>query len=83
MFNGLAYSLLGIFGFTTVVRALAKKEDFLVTLLLNVLFGGAFFVILNLCKVDLPLNLVSGACIAVAGFPGVILLIILKILFKV
>ena len=83
MFNGLAYALLGIFGFTTVVRALAKKEDLLVTLLLNVLFGGAFFVILNLCKVDLPLNLVSGTCIAVAGFPGVILLIILKILFKV
>ena len=83
MFNGLAYALLGIFGFTTIVKALAKKEDFFVTLLINVLFGGAFFVILNLCKVQLPLNLISGACIAVAGIPGVILLIVLKIVFKV
>lgn len=83
MFNGLAYALLGIFGFATVVKALAKKEDLLVTLLINVLFGGAFFVILNLCKVELPLNLISGACIAVAGFPGVLLLIVLKIVFKV
>ncbi len=83
MINGLAYALLGIVGFATVVKALAKKEDLLVTLLLNVLFGGAFFIILNLCKVELPLNLISGACIAIAGFPGVILLIILKIVFKI
>ena len=83
MFNGLAYALLGIFGFTTVVRAMARKEDVLVTLLLNVLFGGAFFIILNICHMELPLNLVSGACIAIAGFPGVILLIVLKIVFKI
>ena len=83
MFSGLAYALLGIFGFATVVKALAKKEDLFVMLLLNVLFGGAFFIILNLCKVELPLDLVSGACVAVAGVPGVILLIILKIVFKV
>ena len=83
MLNGLAYALLGIFGFTTIVKALARKEDFLVTILLNVLFGGALFIILNIFKVELPLNLVSGACIAIAGFPGVILLVILKIVFKV
>ena len=83
MINGLSYALLGIVGFATVVKALAKKEDLLVTLLLNVLFGGAFFIILNICKVELPLNLISGACIAIAGFPGVILLIILKIVFKI
>ena len=83
MFSGLAYALLGIFGFATVVKALARKEDLFVTLLLNVLFGGAFFIILNLCKVELPLDWVSGTCVAVAGVPGVILLIILKIVFKV
>ena len=83
MFSGLAYALLGIFGFATVVKALAKKEDLFVTLLLNVLFGGAFFIILNLCKVELPLDLASGTCVAVAGVPGVILLVILKIVFKV
>ena len=83
MFNGLAYALLGIFGFATIVKALAKKEDLFVTFLLNILFGGTFFIILNICRVDLPLNIISGTFITVAGFPGVIILLILKIVFKV
>ena len=83
MFNGLAYALLGMFGFATIVQALARKEDLFVTVLINVLFGGASLIILNLCKVELPLNLVSGTCVAIAGFPGVILLVILKIVFKI
>lgn len=83
MFGNFAYTLLGIFGFCKIIKALASKEDLFVTLLLNVLFGGTFFVILNICRIELPLTWMSGTCIAVGGFPGVILLLILKFVFNI
>lgn len=83
MVGNLAYILLGLFGFCNIVKALASKDDLFVTVLLNVLFGGTFFIILNIFRIDLPLTWISGSCIAIGGFPGVILLLILKFVFKI
>lgn len=81
--SGITYGILGVFGFCTFLKVLASKQDAIVTILLNTLFGGTFFVILNICKFYIPLNLLSGSCIVFGGFPGVILLIIVKLVFKI
>lgn len=76
---GITYGILGVFSFCTFLRVLVSKQDGLVTILLNVLFGGTLFTILNICGFNMPLDLISGSCIIFGGFPGVILLVIFKL----
>ncbi len=80
--SALAYAVIGIIGGFSVLKMLAGKENIMATMLLNIIFGGFLFVLLNICKFEIPFNMLSASCIAVLGFPGVILLIILKIMFR-
>lgn len=81
--SGITYGILGVFGFCTFLKVLANKQDALVTIMLNTLFGGTFFIILNICDLNIPLNLISGSCVVFGGVPGVILLTIFKLIFKI
>ena len=80
--DGLTYTVIGILGGFSVLKMLAGKEKMYATLFLNIVFGCAMYLMLNICDFTIPFNTLSASCIAVLGFPGVILLIILKIIFR-
>ena len=80
--TSMSYIILGIFGGFSILKILADRRFAVVTLLLNILLGGTLYIILNICKVAIPFNVISGSCIALLGVPGVILLVILKFIFK-
>ncbi len=50
-------------------------------IVLNILFGGALFVILNILGYTINLNLITGGIITFLGIPGIILIILLKTMF--
>ena len=76
-----SYVLLGVLGLFAVTKIIADKRFAIVTILLNVLFGGALYTILSICNVELPFNAISASCITILGAPGVILLVILRFVF--
>ena len=80
--DGLAYTVIGIIGSFSLLKMMAGKESMFATIFLNTLFGGALFAVLNICNFVIPFNVISASCITLLGFPGVILLIILKIMFR-
>ena len=47
------------------------------------MFGGALFALLNIMGFSITLNLISGCIIAFLGVPGVVLLVILKIILGI
>lgn len=79
----LSYTLLGLFGCFSIFKMATNKCNMLVTIMFNVLFGGTLYVVLNLFRVEMPFNYLSASCIAVLGVPGVILLVVLKVIFNV
>ena len=79
--DGLAYTVIGIIGSFSLLKLMAGKDGAFATVFLNVVLGGALFAMLNICNFIIPFNIVSATCITLLGFPGVILLIILKIMF--
>lgn len=58
----------------------AKKVSFLI---LNVLFGGALFIIFNIFGLQLPINIITVVLTGLLGVPGVILVIIMKFIIGV
>lgn len=81
--SALSYIVLGLFSGLSILKILSDKGSIFVTLLLNIIFGGFLYAFLNILKVDLPFNFLSASCITILGAPGVILLALLKIIFKV
>lgn len=80
----LSYVILAVFGGFSFVRLITdSKSSAFVTIFLNVIFGGTIYIILNICKVAIPFNFISASCITLLGVPGVILLAILKFVFKI
>ena len=80
--DGLAYTVIGIIGSFSLLKMMAGKDGWFATIFLNILFGGALFAMLNICNFIIPFNVISASCITLLGFPGVILLIILKVMFR-
>ena len=76
-----SYILLGVIGLFAVTKIIADKKYAIVTLLLNLVFGGALYIILGFFNVELPFNVISASCITILGAPGVVLLVILKFVF--
>lgn len=60
---------------------LVPRKYFFVTLILNILFGGLVYAVVNYYLMDLPLNYLSASAITILGVPGVMLLVALKYLF--
>ena len=76
-----SYALMAVFGLVALTKIIADRRLAFVTLLLNLMFGGALYVILNICSLDLPFNAISASCITLLGAPGVVLLLILRFIF--
>ena len=50
------------------------------TIIINVILGGALFLMLNILGMNLTVNIINIGLVAVLGIPGVVLIIILKLL---
>lgn len=61
------------------------KDSFknLSSIILNIMFGGALYAMINILGFPITLNILSGCIIAFLGVPGVVLLVILKIIFGI
>lgn len=81
--SSLPYVILGVFGGFSVLTLISDRSNAFVTIFLNIIFGGALYIILNLCKITIPFNILTASCISILGFPGVVLLVILKLVFRI
>lgn len=70
-------------GMVALARIINDARKSLCSIILNIMFGGTLFIILNIIGVDITLNLITGSVVTLLGIPGVILLIVLKTIFKI
>lgn len=77
-----AYAI-GIFFAIVVISLMIKSAKKISFLILNILFGGALFVILNIFGLQLPITVTTVAITGLLGVPGVILIIIMKFVLGV
>ena len=82
MVTNLACTVIVVIGGFSLLKVMAGKSSLVATIFLNIIFGGFLFVMLNICNFNIPFNFLTGSFITFLGFPGVILLIILKIMFR-
>ncbi len=78
-----SYAFVSLLGIVSISKIIDDKYSALATLTLNLLLGGFLYALLNICHLNLPLNIFSASCITVLGVPGVILLVILKFLILI
>lgn len=78
-----SFIVTSIIGAVALIRVMNDARKSICSIILNIMFGGALFVILNIMGVTIALNLVTGGIITFLGVPGVVLLIILKIIFNI
>lgn len=71
------------FGGFLLIRIFNATRKNLCSIILNILLGGSLFLILNIMGASLPFNLVTGCMIAFLGVPGVVAIILLRILFGI
>ena len=57
--DGLTYAVIGILGGFSVLKMLAGKEKMYATLFLNIVFGGALYLMLNICDFTIPFNTIE------------------------
>ena len=62
--------------FYTMCKSLKKGS----TIIINMILGGALFLMLNILGMNLAVNVINIGLVAVLGIPGVVLIIILKFL---
>ncbi len=75
--------IIGIIFVVIVVALIIKSAKKITFLLMNTLFGGALFAILNILGMGLPVTWVTVILTCFLGIPGVILIIILKFVLGV
>lgn len=74
--------------FSIVVAAIVIKFVFKVSVgvigvLFNSLVGAAILFVLNLFGLNIPINMITSVIVGFLGIPGVVLLVILKLVFKI
>ena len=70
-------------GVLTLIRIFRDSVESLSNIVWNLLFGGALYVMVNILGFPITLNLITGGIITFLGVPGVLLLVILKIIFRI
>jgi inhibitor of the pro-sigma K processing machinery len=78
-----SFLITSLVGLIALIRVANDARKSICSIILNIMLGGALFIILNIMGVAITLNLITGGIIAFLGVPGVILLIILKTIFKI
>lgn len=77
-----AYVVAG-FLLIVIVNIMLKSARRMSVILINVLLGGALFVILNILGMQLAVNAVTIGLVGFLGIPGVILVVIMKLILGV
>lgn len=77
-----AYAV-GIFLLIVITNLMLKSAKRITLILVNTLFGGALFVILNILGMQLSVNAMTIGMVGLLGIPGVILVIIMKFVLGV
>ena len=77
-----AYAV-GIFILLVIVNMILRSAKRMTIILINTLFGGALFIILNILGMKLAVNAVTVGAVGLLGVPGVILVIIMKFVLGV
>lgn len=65
-----------------IFRILNESRKHLCSIIVNIMLGGFFFALINIIGYTINLNLITGSIIAFLGVPGVVFIIILKVMFK-
>lgn len=77
-----AYVVAG-FLLIVIVNFMLKSMRRMSVIIINVILGGAFFVILNILGMNLTINAITVALIGLLGIPGVIIVVIMKLILGV
>ena len=77
-----AYAV-GIFILLVIVNVMLRSARRMTVILVNTLFGGALFIILNILGMKLTVNAATVGLVGLLGVPGVILVIIMKFILGV
>ena len=77
-----AYVVAG-FLLIVIVNFMLKSMRRMSVIIINVILGGAFFGILNILGMNLTINAITVALIGLLGIPGVIIVVIMKLMLGV
>ena len=77
-----AYAV-GIFILIVIANMILRSAKRMTVILINTLFGGALFIILNILGMKLAVNAVTVGIVGFLGVPGVILVVIMKFILGV
>lgn len=80
--NTLTYGILGVLGFFSLISTVSEGKNIFSIIVLNVILGGVMYIAFNCFGINIDLNYITGVCIGALGVPGVLLVVILKMLFS-
>ncbi len=84
-YTSIAIYILGLVGVLIVARLLAKPFKMLMRLFLNTVIGGVLLIVLNTFShvwgLQIGVNPFTAAIVGILGLPGLVLLILLKLMF--
>ena len=66
-----------------IINLMIRSARRMSVIIINVIFGGALFVILNILGMKLAINAVTIGLIGLLGIPGVFIVVIMKLILGV
>ncbi len=78
--NSLIYGILGGLGGISLIKSISEKKSVILVILINSILGGILYTLLNLIGMSINLNIITASCIGILGFPGMLLIVLLKLL---
>ncbi len=77
-----AYAIAGFIALV-IINVMLRSVRRMSVILINVLLGGALFIILNILGMELTVNALTVGTVGLLGVPGVILVVIMKFILGV
>lgn len=75
--------LIALFVLVLVIKLLHKSTKVVVGFLINALVGAVILWVLNIFGLGIAITWLSAAIVGIFGIPGVIVLLVLKFVFKI
>ena len=79
----LLYFLVAVIVTVFLLKIIFKVSVSLIGILVNSLVGAIVLWVLNLIGLNMPINWLTSIIVGALGIPGVVILVILKLIFKV
>ena len=81
--NSLIYGILGGLGGISLIKSISEKKSIILVILINSILGGILYTLLNLIGMSINLNIITASCIGILGVPGMLLVVVLKLLLRI